>query len=199
MCAGTFRFGRRSGPMKVNRISFFDLKSPPVSQGPVRWLMLCGALLIAAIAIGTAVMVGNFRERALNSSERELENTVLLLARHFDQELDDFTVIQKDIVAQVQRTGISSPDVFRRQLATLEWHEVLRTRVAGYSDIAGVNVFDTEGVLINSSEAWPVPPVKIADRAFFKAFKSGSAVRPVLVELVQGRFTGGWATVISHR
>jgi diguanylate cyclase (GGDEF)-like protein len=184
--------------MKVNRVSLFDFKSS-ASQGPIRWLVLCGALLVAAIAIGTAVMVGNFRERALNSSERELENTVLLLARHFDQQLEDFTVIQKDIVAQVQQAGMSSPDVFRGRLSTLEWHEILRTRVAGYSDFAGVNVFDTEGVLINSSEAWPVPAVNIADRAFFKAFKSGSAVRPILLELVQSRFAASWATVISLR
>jgi diguanylate cyclase (GGDEF)-like protein len=184
--------------MKVNRVSLFDLMSP-VSEGPIRWLVLYGALLIAAIAIGTAVMIGNFREQALNSSERELENTVLLLARHFDQELEDFTVIQKDVVAQVQRAGTSSPEVFRRQMATPEWHEVLRARVAGYSDVAGVNVFDAEGVLINSSDAWPVPMVNIADRAFFKAFKSGATVRPVLVELVQSRISGGWATVISHR
>jgi hypothetical protein len=34
-------------------------------------------------------MAGNFRERALHNSERELENTVLLLARHFDQQLED--------------------------------------------------------------------------------------------------------------
>jgi diguanylate cyclase (GGDEF)-like protein len=184
--------------MKANRISLFDRKSP-VSLGPVRWLVLCGALLIAAIAIGTAVMVGNSRERALNSSERELENTVLLLARHFDQQLEDFTVIHKDIVAQVQRAGTSSPEDFRRQMATPEWHDVLRARVAGYSDVAGVNVFDAEGTLINSSEAWPVPAVKITDRRFFKAFKAGSAVRPIMVELVQGRFSGSWATVISHR
>jgi diguanylate cyclase (GGDEF)-like protein len=184
--------------MKVNRHFLLDLKLP-LSQGPVRWLVLCGVLLIAAIVIGTAVMVGNFRERALNSSERELENTVLLLARHFDQQLEDFIVIQKDTVAQLQRAGTSSPEVFRRQMATPEWHEVLRSRVAGHSDVAGVNVFDAEGVLINSSEAWPVPAVNIADRNFFKAFKSGSAVRPILVELVQGRFSGSWATVISHR
>jgi diguanylate cyclase (GGDEF)-like protein len=184
--------------MKVNRVSLFDLKSP-VLQGPIRWLVLCGALLIAAIAIGTAVMIGNFREQALNSSERELENTVLLLARHFDQRLEDFRVIQKDIVAQVQRAGTDSPDVFRRQMGTPEWHDVLRARAAGYSDVAGVNVFDADGVLINSSEAWPVPAVKIADRAFFQAFKSGSAVKPVLVELVRGRFNGGWATVIAHK
>jgi len=52
--------------------------------GPIRWLILGGALLIAAIAIGATVMAGNFRERALHNSERELENTVLLLALQCD-------------------------------------------------------------------------------------------------------------------
>jgi diguanylate cyclase (GGDEF)-like protein len=54
-------------------------------------------------------------------------------------------------------------------------------------------------MLINSSETWPVPDVKISDRAFFKAFKSGSADSPILVELVHSRFTGTWATVFSHK
>ncbi|MEA2926404.1 MAG: hypothetical protein QOD25_3526, partial [Alphaproteobacteria bacterium] len=110
-----------------------------------------------------------------------------------------FTVIQRLVVAQIEVVGITSPDIFRGEMATLEWHEVLRVRSEGYSDVAGVNLFDSEGVLINSSDTWPVPDVKIADRAYFKAFKSGAAVTPVLVELVQSRFTSGWATVIAHK
>ena len=146
---------------------------------PIHWLILGGVFLIAAITIGTTIMAGNFRERALNSSKRELENTVLLLARHFDKQLEDFTVIQRLVVAQIEVVGITSPDIFRGEMATLEWHEVLRVRSEGYSDVAGVNLFDSEGVLINSSDTWPVPDVKIADRAYFKAFKSGAAVTPV--------------------
>ena len=61
--------------------------APTFRGGPIRWLVLGGMLLIAAIAIGATLMAGNFRERALRNSERELENTVLLLARHFDQQL----------------------------------------------------------------------------------------------------------------
>ena len=68
---------------------FFKI-APTSRGGPIRWLILGGVLLIAAIAIGATVMAGNFRERALRNSERELENTVLLLARHFDQQLADF-------------------------------------------------------------------------------------------------------------
>ena len=169
-----------------------------VSGNPIRWLILGGALLIAAITIGTTIMAGNFRERALNSRERELENTVLLLARQFDQHLDDFTIVEKDLAAQIQSTG-STPETLRGKLATFEWHEVLKTKVGAYSDIAGVNVFDAEGRLINSSETWPVSNVTITDRAFFKAFKSGTAATPILMELVEGRFSEGWATVIAHK
>jgi diguanylate cyclase (GGDEF)-like protein len=166
--------------------------------GPIRWLVFGGAFLIAAITIGTTIMAGNFRERALNSRERELENTVLLLARQFDQHLDDFTIVEKDLAAQIQSTG-STPETLQGKLATFEWHEVLKTKVGAYSDIAGVNLFDAEGRLINSSETWPVSNVTITDRAFFKAFKSGTATTPILMELVEGRFSEGWATVIAHK
>lgn len=87
--------------MTADGTGSFDLKAF-LSSGPIRWLVAGGAFLIAAIAIGTTIMVGNFRERALNSNERELENTVLLLARHFDQQLEDFSVVLKDIAAQIQ-------------------------------------------------------------------------------------------------
>ena len=80
--------------------------------GPIRWLILGGTLLIAAIAIGATLMAGNFRERALRNSERELENTVLLLARHFDQQLEDFQVVQKDLIAFMR----SERDRDRREL-----------------------------------------------------------------------------------
>ena len=167
-------------------------------NGPIRWLVIGGACLIAAITIGTTIMAGNFRERALTSRERELENTVLLLARQFDQHLNDFTIVEKDLAAQIQSTG-STSETLKRKLATLEWHEVLKTKVGAYSDIAGINVFDAEGKLINSSETWPVPEITIADRAFFKAFKSGTTTSPILMELVEGRFAEGWATVIAHK
>ncbi|MGB9114753.1 bifunctional diguanylate cyclase/phosphodiesterase [Bradyrhizobium sp.] len=183
--------------MTADTTASFDLKAF-FSSGPIRWLVAGGAFLIAAIAIGTTIVVGNFRERALNSNERELENTVLLLTRHFDQQLEDFTVILKDIAAQIHSDGIT-PEIFKGQLATLEWHEILRTKVGANSDVAGINVFDVSGTLINSSEVWPVPDVTVAERDFFRAFKSGTAATPILVELTRSRIAGGWATVVAHK
>lgn len=47
---------------------------------PVRYVIFCGALLIAAIAVGTAMIVGDVSNRALLDTERELKNTALILA-----------------------------------------------------------------------------------------------------------------------
>ena len=93
--------------MASTGISSFRIAST-FRGGPIRWLILGGTLLIAAIAIGATVMAGNSRERALRSSERELENTVLLLAGHFDQQFEDFQVVQKDLIAFMRSSGIAT-------------------------------------------------------------------------------------------
>src|SRR6266403_90955 len=178
--------------------SSIDIKAL-MRRGPIRWLIIGGIFLIAATAIGTAAVVFDFRERALNSSDRELENPVLLLARHFDEKFEELTAIQKDVVAEIEKSGFSSPDRFRSEMATLEMHEILRAKVGGRFDAASANVFDSEGALINSSDIWPVPDIKIADRGFFKAFKSGTAATPALIELVHGRLSGVMETIITHK
>ena len=94
-----------------------DVKTS-VRGGPIRWLVIGGLLLIAAIAVGTTIMAGTFRDRALTSAEHQLENTVLLMARHFDQQLEDFMAIQRDVVAQIEASRISSPEAFRAQLSS---------------------------------------------------------------------------------
>jgi diguanylate cyclase (GGDEF)-like protein/PAS domain S-box-containing protein len=166
-------------------------------RGPVLWLVLSGVLLTAAIMVGTVLVVGEFRERALGNSERELENTVRLLARHYDQQLDDVEIPLNDIIAQIHQAGMASPDDFKRQMSAPEMHLLMKAKVSGPSEIAGINVYDAGGTLINSSEVSVVPAVNIADRAYFMALKSSP--EPQQVELVRSRFSGGWRTVIARK
>src|ERR1700682_4968946 len=170
-----------------------------IRPDPVRWLILCGGLLVAAITLGTAVMVCESRERARSNSERELENTVLLLTRHFDQQFRDCDIIANDLIAKMGISAMASPAIFDSQISTLDAHLMLKSKVSVLSYIGDVQVFDSEGKLINSSGAWPLPAISIADRAYFQAFKSNPQSMAVLAEPVRSYFTGGWTTVIAHR
>lgn len=124
-----------------------------VRSGPIRWLVAGGTLLIATIAIGSVLMAQNFRERALRNSSRELENTVLLLAHHFDQQLQDFGVIQKAFIDHVRSIGITTGEQYRTRLSGEDVHRMLRSKIEALPYIGGVNVIDAEGNLINSSTA----------------------------------------------
>ena len=171
----------------------------PRRRNPILWLVICGILLIAAIAIGTAMMITNFRDHALESSKRELENTVLLLARHFDQQLDDAEVPLIELIEQIHQAGIASQDDFRRRMSTPEMHLQLAESVSRVSKIAGINIYDADGTLINSSEVSVVPKLTIADRAYFKALKFDPEVAQPQIELVHSRFSGKWKTLITRK
>ena len=53
----------------------------------IQWLILNAAALVIAITLGTGYFAMQYRERALEVAERELNNSALLLSRHFDQQL----------------------------------------------------------------------------------------------------------------
>ena len=109
-------------------------------RGPVLWLTLCGGLLVAAIFFGTIMMTGEFRERALVNSERELENTALLLARHFDQQFEDSNTIAADVISRLQISGFASEKDFRERIASLEAHEILRSKAGVISYLGDISI-----------------------------------------------------------
>ena len=78
-------------------------------------------------------------------------------------------------------------------------HLQLKERVSRTSKIAGVNIYDADGVLINSSEVSPVPNVTIDDRAYFKTLKSSPEAAQLQIELVFSRFTGRWKTLLARK
>src|ERR1700744_5418218 len=100
-------------------------------RNPLNLLILGGILLIAAIAIGTSFTIVSFRQRALLNSERELQNTVLLLTRHFDRELGYGDSILQELAQRLKRTGITTPEAFRQQISREDAHASLQTLVSG--------------------------------------------------------------------
>ena len=184
--------------MTANGTASFNVKAS-LSDNPIRWLIVGGALLIAAIAIGTTIMAGNFRERALDNSKRELENTVLLLSRHFDQQLEDFGAVQNDLLAYMRSSGIDTVERYKRRMSSADIHLMLKSKLSALSYVGGINIFDADGMLINSSSIWPVPPVSVADRPYFKAFKNDPGSPDMMVEPVHSRITGAWTTVIARK
>jgi hypothetical protein len=77
---------------------------------------------MVATAIGTAMTVERFRQNAIESRCESLESAVRVLVRHFDREFEDFSILQKSIIAGMESRGIESPHMFRGEMGTLALH-----------------------------------------------------------------------------
>ncbi|WP_409189760.1 diguanylate cyclase domain-containing protein [Bradyrhizobium sp. RDM4] len=166
-------------------------------SGPVFWVTLYGVALILAISLGTALIINNVRDREMIRSQKELESTVRLLVGHFDNQLEAFEAVPKSVADLISAT-VATSDEFRSLASTESFHRLLVEKVSASADFAGVNLFDEEGAFVNSSENWPIPALSLADRAFFKAFKSAQTASPLLIQLVESRLSKGFTIVLAR-
>jgi PAS domain-containing protein len=167
--------------------------------GVVQWLILCAAAMVIAIMVGTGYFALQFRERALEVAERELNNTALLLSRHFDQQLSDLQHVHDDVVSYMRADQVGTSDEFEKKMSTLSAHEMLRAKLAVLPHVGGLNLFSAKGWLINSSEMWPVADVNVLDRRYFQEFTSGKPTPEVIVEPVVSKVTKVWTTVFARK
>jgi len=168
-------------------------------RGPVPWVTACGALLIVAIAIGTIVMANGFRARAIGNSERELENTVLLLSRHFAQQFEDAETAVADVVRRMNLADIATPEAFRARMSSSAVREMLQSQVSGLSYLGDLTIVDATGRFISWSGAGPMPAANVGERSYFKTLKADPPADDVVIESVLSLITGRQATIVAHR
>ncbi|MGZ5828086.1 MAG: EAL domain-containing protein [Xanthobacteraceae bacterium] len=166
---------------------------------PIKLTVACGAILLASIAIGTTLMILQFRDRTLARTERELTNTSQLLARHLDKEFEELTLVQKDIVERIQAAGITSSAEYIRQLSGRDAHLMLKEKIRPMPQIAGVGIVGADGILINTSRTWPFPQISVADRGFFKNLKSDARSDTFVTEPVRNQADGALSVIFARR
>jgi diguanylate cyclase (GGDEF)-like protein len=176
-----------------------DSVSPRAPMGAIQWLIFCGVALVIAITLGTACLVLQFRDRALQVAERELNNSTLLLSRHFDQQMTDLQRILDDVLDYMKTESVDSKEAFGSRMSSPAVHEMLHTKLAALRHVGALDLFNAQGWLINSSEVWPVPDVTIVDRRFFRDFTSGQPAPDMIVEPVWSKVTGNWTTILARR
>ena len=166
---------------------------------PIRYLILCGLALIAAIVIGTAIMAGNLRERALLDSERELKNTALILAEQLDRTFQGIDLVQTSMVEKIQSLGIASSEDFVRRMSGQDVHLMLKASISGLLQVGALTLIDADGKLLNSSRSWPIPELNAADRDYFKALKSDPQLVSYTSLPEHNRANGAWTLFLARK
>ena len=163
------------------------------------WIVLSGLLLIVGILAATTYTINAFRERTLSSSKRDLENTVLLLSRHFDQQFEGFSDAQTRLVKRLSVAEIASPEDFKQLMSAPGIHQLLASEISNSFDTNDVFLFDSDGNVVNTSQAGRFPTANIAHRDYFRTFKSSPTSATTLAQSIRSIITGIWTTILARK
>jgi PAS domain S-box-containing protein len=176
------------------------LVQPRVARSwPITLLILFGVLLIGLTISSTAILVSNFRARALADNERELKNITLILAEQIDRAFHSVELIQISVIERIQAQGIISSSDYEQKMSSHDTHLMLRDKISGAPHVDAVTMISAEGKLINFSRYWPIPDVNVSDRDYFKALKSDPNLFSFISEPVRNRGTGTWTIYIARK
>jgi diguanylate cyclase (GGDEF)-like protein len=185
---------------RINQIDLGAVSGLAVWRNrPIRYLILCGVALIAAIVVGTAIMASNLRDRALFDSERELKNTALILAEQIDRSFQAVDLVQSSVIEKIQALGITSSEDYARRMSGQDVHLMLKASTSGVVQAYAISLINSDGHLINFSRFWPGPELSIADRIFFKAIKSDPRVTSYISESAHNRTDGARTLFLARR
>jgi signal transduction histidine kinase/ActR/RegA family two-component response regulator len=165
----------------------------PDKQGDARrrWLVVAGALFIAAMVASTAHDLFTSHRQA----EVQQEQNMLVLAR---------------VLAEQTRRSLQTVDVMLAEIAyahragllprpeTTEMHDYLQRQARQLGDVSAVFMTAPDGRRVASSEAYPVEPTSFSDRPAFQSLRAGSA-RNAAGRLVRPQGSPGWQLPLLHR
>jgi len=166
---------------------------------PVILLVVCGFALVVSIIILTTALISRLHNHSLANTERELENTALILAEYTDRALQSIELVQKSFLDSVQSVGISTSEQFKREMSSKAINQLLQDKISGLPHVDAITIIDAEGNLINSSRDWPSPPINIADRDRFRLLKTDPKLTWSIGEAVRNRFAGDWTVNLARK
>jgi diguanylate cyclase (GGDEF)-like protein len=155
----------------------------------VRWVVVLGALLVAAIVAGTAWTIADFRERTLKNAEREFSNTSILLARHFDREFEDLITDQLQIAVLLEGE-------FSERRNGESVHTTLLSKTNGIGEF---ELFDRHGALINSSRTWPTTAPGQGGWVDLRRWRPSPAGLDEAVQLFRDPASQGWTLAFVRK
>jgi diguanylate cyclase (GGDEF)-like protein len=166
-----------------------------------RHLLAIGGLLFAlGLAAATIWFVVDLRREEIAHNERDLNNIALVLAEETHRAFQATELVQLGLIQHIGELGIVSPEEFVRLAASFDMHRDLKERLVGFPGIDSLSLEDSHGRLINaSSREWPVTPVDLSDREYFRHLTGDSALIDWVGGPVQSRYDGEWIITLARK
>ncbi|HNG78411.1 MAG TPA: EAL domain-containing protein [Burkholderiaceae bacterium] len=155
--------------------------------------------LIVAIVAGALISIIALRNKEIEDWRRNLGGMSFMVAENTSQTVFSAYLVLDSITERVRQSGVGSDAEFRARLSTPEIHQMLRERIQGLPQVDVASLVAANGDNINFSRSYPVPPINLAERDYFKAHQNNPSLGDFISTAVRNKGNGKWTFYVSRR
>ena len=164
-----------------------------------RTVLFFGAAVIAALVAAALISVSVLRDRETEGWRRQMASMSLVLAEQTSQTVFSAYLVLDSVTERVQQSGVTDQGKFRSAMSSREMFEFLRDRIHGLPQVDVATIVAANGDNINFSRSFPVPPINLAERDYFKAHAANPNLGDFISTPVRNKGNGKWTFYISRR
>jgi signal transduction histidine kinase/CheY-like chemotaxis protein len=168
-------------------------------QQASRTVAVFGAFVIVAMMVSVVISLVAMRDRDIEDWRRQMSSMSLILADQTSQTVFAAYLILDSVAERVRDAGIADQASFRSTLSTVAMHEMLRDRIRGLPQVDVASIVAANGDNINFTRSFPVPPINLAERDYFKAHLENPRLGDFISQPVHNKGNGKWTFYISRR
>ena len=168
-------------------------------QQTSRIVALAGSLLIVAMIVSVVFTVLSMREREIENWRRQMDSMSLILAEQTSQTIFSAYMVLDAVTEQVREANVTDQASFRARMATPEMFAMLRDKIKGHPQVDVASIVAANGDNLNFSRSYPIPPINLAERDYFKAHLQNPDLGDFISQPVHNKGNGKWTFYISRR
>ncbi len=171
-----------------------SFRVPPGS--PLAVSVIAISCILISASIGFAL-----RERELvqSSKQDELTRLSITAAEATARSLEAVQLVLQEVANELQAADIKTSKEINEAFGTRSAHEVLVGRLQNLPQISALILADSEGWTVNSTRAWPTPPMRIDRREQFRVLMEAASDNIFVSEPVENMFDGTWTVYVAKR
>jgi len=160
------------------------------TRTPLFWVSAIVALLVLGLVAFAGLASLAMRDKTLADEMDNLAWLSLTLAESTQRVMFRADLLVSSLEEQISRSGVRTPEDFRRYAATKAMHDVLQDRIILASDADSLLLIDKDGVLINTSRTWPSTRMDLSDREYFITLREHPGIGYFISAPLKNRLTG---------
>src|SRR5215831_14631633 len=167
-----------------------------------RGLIITAAALIALAVLATVLTIVGLHGDAMQDAERDAGSVATVLAEQTSRSVQSIDRALTELQGRVAASGVATAEDLRTAFGGEDTFRLLREEHARLSEADAITLVGADGMVVNSSRAFPPRAIDLSDRDYFRRARDAgrAAAESVYVSVpLTNRYTGLRAVVLSRR